>query len=518
MKHGWKILFLVLLLLPMLPISFAQAAEVQTGLFTGDDQGGLYDPSAAIKIDLSGQKNGYEITMAGTYILTGTMNGRLTIRAGKKDLVQLVLNEATIMNPDGPGVYGLQADRIVLTLAEGTRNSIRDGAAYPLDEEGANAAVYAKTDLTINGSGSLEVIGQTAHGILSKDDLLVESGNLNIASVKDGLRGKDSVTILDGTIRIEAGSDGVISTGAETGKGSVTVEDGKITVVAGRDGIQAEGSISIANGIFDIKTGESVTQTQETSKAEQNAPLDYGIPPEGLEADRMPQYGMPSEGPPQAGMPRWGGWVEETEASYSGESMKGLKAVQSVSVMEGVFNLNTQDDAIHSDGDVIIKGGTYTILTGNDGVHADMNLHIMGGELMIHESFEGMEGRTVTIDGGIITITASDDGINAASGTEHDDMGMRGRMAAEKDAWVTINGGTITVTAGYDAIDSNGDININGGTVNLNTRRAGGGTMTIDPSGSYNYTGGQVTTNDGSENGGGGMPRDGQSPRPWRRP
>ena len=525
MKRKWTALFLALLALPVLALGAGLIAEEQTKPYKDEDLNSAYDPAAAIRVDLGLQENGYLITRGGTYVLTGTLNGPLTVQAGEDDLVRLVMDNADIANPDGPAVYGRQAGKVILTLAEGSVNSVSDGADYPLDEEGANAAVYIQADLTVNGSGSLTVTGQTAHGILSNDDLLIMGGSLSVTSVRDGLRGKDSVVLLDGDIRIEAGSDGIVSTNTETGKGSVIINSGSFIIMAGRDGIQAAGSLSISEGTFDIRTGEGGTQVQAAVTEEETTPFGMPVQSDAVSsATRQggvaPEQGLLSEGLPQEGMPRRGGWLEETEPADSEESSKGIKAVLSVTIQGGTFSLDTQDDAIHSNGDVTIAGGVHTILTGDDGVHADGNLILTGGDLTINGCYEGLEGKTVTITGGTITITASDDGINAASGTAQAGMGMRGGMAAQEGVWVAINGGTVRVTAGYDGIDSNGDITISGGTVDLSVQRAGGGNMAIDPSGAYTFTGGQVTTNDGSESGRnamGGMPQDGQLMRPGKR-
>ncbi len=486
----------------------------QTVRYKEEDLDASYDPDAAVQVDLNLQQGGYSITEAGTYVLAGTMEGPLSIEAGEEDLVRLVLNGAHIVNPDGPAIYGLQADKLILTLAEGTANSVSDGAGYEPDEEGANAAVYTKTDLTINGDGSLEVSGETAHGVLSKDDLLIVSGSLAVASVKDGLRGKDSVTVLNGDLRIEAGSDGIVSTSAADGKGTVRIEGGQFTITVGRDGIQAESILTVSGGIFDITTGEGGTQVPVSTEAQAMAP------PDASATTRW--QGMR----PQQGWPPDGGWTEEEEAvPDAGESMKGLKAGVSVSILGGRFNLNTEDDAIHSNGEVLIGDGDLSILTGDDGVHADGDLRILSGALSITGCYEGLEGKTVTIDGGSISIIASDDGVNAAGGEEQAGMGARGRMSPQEGVWVLINGGEIKVTAGYDGIDSNGDITVNGGTLDLTVLRAGGGNRAIDPSGSYTHIAGQVTTNDGSESqtgfmgGPGGLPGDGQTgwPAPRRR-
>ncbi|MHC1787645.1 MAG: carbohydrate-binding domain-containing protein [Christensenellales bacterium] len=470
----------------------AWAAQPATGesltVYKDEDLNVSYDLSTATRVDLGQQQGTYTISQGGAYVLTGSMTGQLVIQAPEADTVWLVMDNASISNPDGVAIYGLEADKIILTLAEGTSSLVSDGAGYAPDEEGADAAIYTKTDLTINGSGSLTVNGQTAHGILSKDDLVIAGGTLTITSVKDGLRGKDSVAVREGSISVTAGSDGIVATGTETGTGYVQIDGGTFTIKAQRDGIQAETDMIIRDGAFDITTG---TGTQAAASAE--AVQSITVADATTSATRQQNGGLQRQNPQQDG-----GWQEPVTSNSTAETMKALKAGVSLTIKGGRFNLNAQDDAVHSNGDVTIENGIFTITTGDDGVHADNSVLIKGGDLTISGCYEGLEGKTVTIDGGSILINASDDGINAAGGA----AASGGREAAQAGVQVIINGGTVKVTAGFDGIDSNGTLAINGGVVDLTSQRSGGGgTYAIDTNGGYTYTAGQVTTNDGSEKG-----------------
>lgn len=508
-KYKWFTVLLALVLaVPAWAMLAGSAAHGQDAALNEEDGNSAYDSGTAVQVSLDQQQGGYVISAGGTYVLSGTLNGMLTVQAGENDLVRLVLNNAVLANDSGPAIYARKADKVILTLAEGSSNEVRDGAGYEPDEDGANAAVYAKTDLTINGSGSLRIIAQTAHGVLSRDRLAIAGGTIAVTSVKDGLRGKDSVVIADGSLDITAGSDGIVSTGTQQGTGVVTILGGDIRIRAQRDGIQAETDLSILGGTFDILTGDGATAGEVAANLPAEPPADaISGATRGQGTGQQPtvpqQDGRRQPMPPQDGSrpPRAGGWQQPAATNSTEESRKALKAGSSLRIAGGQFTINAQDDALHTNGDAVVSDGIFRIQTGDDGVHADGALLVQGGDLLITACYEGLEAKTVTIDGGRIDITATDDGINAASGSAQTGMGMRGGMSPEAGVSVTINGGNVKVVAGFDGIDSNGTAAIHGGVVSLTSQRSGsGGTFAIDTNGGYTYTAGQVTTNDGSEN------------------
>lgn len=418
-------------------------AKGETAEYSDTDRNTAYDATATY-VSLGSVGSSYTITAGGDYVLSGTMEGGITVEAGSKDKVHIVLSNASVENPSGPALYVKAADKVVLTLEEGTQNTLRDGAGYAPDAEGADAAVYSKADLTINGTGSLTVNGSTAHGIVSKDDLKIISGSLTVTAVKDAIVGKDSVSIADGVFVLTAGSDGIASTGTEEGKGGVIIENGQYTIMTG---------------------GGAAAVTHDTSR----------------------RFGR--------------GWQQQQPAKADDTvSMKGIKAQGGLTIMGGTFTLDTEGDALHSNGDLTVRGGQFTISAGDDALHADRAVWVYDGVIQVKSSYEGIEGLTVTVEGGTIDILASDDGINASGGTA---SGFGSREAPQEGVAVVVNGGTVRVTAANDAIDSNGTITINGGDLNLTSRNAGGGTAALDANGQVALNGGSVVTNDGSENGDG---------------
>ena len=107
-----------------------------------------------------------------------------------------------------------------------------------------------------------------------------------------------------------------------------------------------------------------------------------------------------------------------------------------------------------------MTGGSLNITASDDGVHATTYLQIDGGTITINAR-EGLEATVVQINDGNISITASDDGINA------------GKKSTITTPLIEINGGSITIDMGQgdtDAVDSNGNIYINIGSLNITAR------------------------------------------------
>lgn len=202
------------------------------------------------------------ITKAGTYIVSGTLaDGRILIDAGKEAVVQLVLNGVELSNQTTAPIYSSGKTKVILTLAAGTTNTISDSKEYVFEnatDDEPNAPIFTKGDLTINGTGSLDVYGNYGCAIRSKSVLTVISGDLNLNAESDGLKGKDAVIIRDGNINIISGKDGIKSNNDEDAeKGYIWIDGGQIQIAAKDDGIQAETALIINGG--DI----AITESQE---------------------------------------------------------------------------------------------------------------------------------------------------------------------------------------------------------------------------------------------------------------
>lgn len=231
-----------------------------------------YDASSATVITLSGDSasvqgtgaqasaDGVVISSAGTYIVSGELtDGQLLVDAGDDDKVQLVLAGATIHNEDGPAIYVRNADKCFVTLDAGTENSLSDGSSYALEDDSDEpyATLFGRCDLTLNGSGTLNVTSAYRHAVCSKDDLVVVSGTYNISAVEDGLRGRDCVKIRDGVFAIEAGGDGIKSNkDDDSAKGFVSIDGGTFDIQAGDDAVQGKTLVRLAGGSLTVAAND----------------------------------------------------------------------------------------------------------------------------------------------------------------------------------------------------------------------------------------------------------------------
>jgi hypothetical protein len=190
---------------------------------------------------------------------------------------------------------------------------------------------------------------------------------------------------------------------------------------------------------------------------------------------------------------------EETDDSVS---TKGIKAANLVQIEGGTFTIDTNEDALHSDGNISINGGAMNINTGDDGIHADKDVLINAGVIQIEKSYEGIEGVNITLKGGDVSVIAADDGINVNGGSS--EFGMFGSASQdaeteedsattkeEKESLLLIEGGYLYVNADGDGLDSNSSIKMTGGTVVVyGPTNAGNGT--IDYDGTFTLEGGTL--------------------------
>ena len=383
------------------------------------------------------------ITSAGTYSISGALDdGQIIVDTEDEETVRLVLNGVDIACTTSAPIYVVNAEKTVITLADGTENHVTDGDAYLLEDaelDEPNAAIFSNDDLTIDGNGSLTVNANYNSGITSNDDLKITGGNITVNAVNDGIKGRDSIAVKDGMITVNVGGDGMQSNNDEDAeKGYIYVEGGTFNITAGEDGIQAETMLVISGGDVTISSGGGSINS--------------------------------------SGGDNWGNWGKGNESNNSNDSSsagsaKGLKAGVDITIMGGTIHIDSSDDSIHSNDSLTIDGGNIVLASGDDGIHSDSTLEINGGELSITKSYEGIESAAITINDGNIHLVASDDGINAAGGNDGSSIdGRRGQNAFDfsGDKYLYVNGGYVVIDATGDGLDINGSVKMTGGVVIAN--------------------------------------------------
>lgn len=423
----------------------------------------LADGGSACESDaVSITENTVTIKEEGTYVLSGALSdGMVIVEAEDTDKIQLVLNDVSISNSQSAALYIKSADKVFVTTVSGTENNLEHNGTYTaIDENNIDAAVFSKSDLTLNGEGILTVTAQEGHGIVSKDDLVLTSGTYVITSASHGISGKDSVRIANGSYTIVSEKDGIHAENTEDSSlGFVYLAGGTFDISSQQDGISASSWLQAEDGTYTILTGEGSSSVQNQSNGE------------GHPMEQMQQ--------------------ESTEEDTT--SIKGIKAGTQLVLNDGTYAIDAEDDALHSNGNLAVNGGTYTLSSGDDGIHADANATVSGGSIDITKSYEGIEGLSIDITGGEMTVLASDDGMNAAGG--NDSSGFEGpgpggdQFAATEGAYIHITGGILHVDASGDGIDSNGDVTVSGGETYV-SGPTNSGNGTLDYSGNARMTGG----------------------------
>ncbi|MBQ2896582.1 MAG: carbohydrate-binding domain-containing protein [Oscillospiraceae bacterium] len=367
--------------------------------------------------------SGVVIAHGGEYTLTGSLSdGQLVVEAESGAEVRLILDGVNVRCGSGPALWIKNAGRTVVELANGSENHLGSGPVFSGDALTleAEGALHSEDDLALTGSGVLAIVNQYSHGIVCKDALLLESGSYDVDAVGHGIRGRDSVEILGGEYVIRADKDGIQSNNdTDPALGMVTIRDGSLQIEAGQDGIQAETALRINGGRFHILSG----------RGSSNSVYAPGVLP-------------------------WKG----ADAALS-DSAKGLKAGTELYIGSGSFELDCEDDALHSGGSLRVEGGELSIRSGDDALHGDVSLTVAGGSLRILDAQEGLEAPQLSIQGGEVDITCRNDGLNANG---------------ENSPLLSISGGVLRLCCQGDGLDSNGDLHVSGGEIYVSAQPSDG--------------------------------------------
>lgn len=396
----------------------------QVDMFTDRDYDASYED--AVTITLSGSTasadgNGVTvddstvtITQAGTYLLTGQLtDGQIVVDVDESEKVQLVLSGATVTNSTSAALYIKSADKVFLTLAENTENALSTtGSFVQTDDNNVDGAIFAKSTLTINGTGSLTVDCAQGHGIVSKDDLKVTGGVLTVKAASSALTGKDSVRIAGGTLDLTAGKDGIHSENTDnTEKGFIYILGGTINITAGSDGMDASQNVTIKGGTFTLTVGD-----------------------DGIHAD---------------------GALTVVDGSITvTESYEGLEG-QTVNIQGGTVTVTSSDDGINAaDGSAAAMGP--------GAANSSCAINISGGEIRVNVSGDGLDSNgDLTVTGGTVYVSGPTNG---------------GGSALDYDGTATISGGVVVAAGYTGMAQNFGSASTQGSILYTFSQTVSGGT------------------------------------------
>lgn len=393
------------------------------------------------------------ITSAGNYILTGAYAG-ITVSVGNDETAHLFLNDATISGDAGIAISNTnKKSTLIITACENTENEVASKG------DDANA-IHVKGTLKINGTGTIKVSAKK-NGIKVSKGLSIADSTLNVTAGNHALSAR-FIEAENAKINVLSAGKDALNAECDDETQEFTLEEGYVSLKSSRvfasvsgDGIQADTFVYITGGSVDIETAATfVSYSAESMAAYDLSEDDFRYIKSGDTYKKIDD--VASKGARYAMIQSAKG-IKCGEIKYEidGTEYAVTKNTNYFIVIDGArVKINSSDDAIHTNsGNVLIKDGTLDLTTLDDGIHADELVKIDGGEITVNGSYEGIEGAYVEIGGGTIYITASDDGINAASDDE------------SVNEHIIISGGTITVDASGDGLDSNGTIYVTGGTL-----------------------------------------------------
>jgi hypothetical protein len=523
-------------------------------LFSNRDTDPSYEESEAVALTLS--KEGIEcssnavkvdgttatIKKEGVYVLSGELSEGQIIIDADKDKVQLVLDNVNLTCANSAAIYVKQADKVFLTLAENSQNTLSTTGEFEADgDTNVDGVIFSKDDLTINGSGELTIQAETGHGIVSKDELTITGGTLNITASGHALSGKDCVCISDGVFNLTAGRDGIHSdNGDDEEKGYLFVSGGTFTIQSDGDGLDASALLQIEDGTFTITAGGGSANAEVKTDsmgfgggrggfADPNGTKNFnfkdksdGISSESdNDAKEIPSGDMPTPDDVPGdmstlpdmpeNMPTQGDMTDHnqddgnhTDHQSDSDHNGGQTAPQASADQPEVLDTTgdesadtetdtateTSDKGIKSASGLIIDGGVFTIDSADDAIHTNGALEVTNGTMTLSTGDDGIHADdALTINGGEISILTSYEGIEGQTVTINDgnislvasDDGINAASGADGSGF----GGfrmMDTFTSGTQPV-----IQINGGTIDINASGDG-----VDSNGELYITGGTI--------------------------
>lgn len=389
------------------------ASSSDSAYFTKNDRDSDWDSAGATRITLTGERanvagggayvldGSVVIAQAGRYILSGTLtDGSVIVSADSTSKVWLLLDGADISRSDDACLRVEQADKVFLTLAAGTENSMTSGAEYSETalNDNTGGAIFSRDDLTINGSGSLTVTAAYKHGIDVNDELVITGGKITVDAPQDAIHANDGFCLEQAALTLHAGDEGVNVQGPEShlyiASGIVDIESGGAALKCASDMYIEGGSFTLDSQADGLHSGGSVTVT--------GGSLELRAGDDGIHADSAVAIS--------------GGSI------LISECYEGIEAL-TIDISGGEIELYPSDDGLNANGGVSFGPGPGMFMqrvSGTDETaNSDTWIHISGGSLTIVNATardaDGIDSNgDIVISGGVIRVSLTSSGSNDA--------------------------------------------------------------------------------------------------------
>lgn len=234
-----------------------------TDIFSNRDLKQTADLSDAVYLTVSDGKT-VSITEAGIYVISGSAsNCTIRIETDSESKVQLVLDGVSITNTGTPAIYVVNADKVFVTTASGSTNTMSVTGQFTADgDTNTDAVIFSKDDLVFNGLGTLNITSAYGNGISGKDDIKFTGGTYSITSALDAVEANDSIAVCGGSFTVNSKKDGLHAENDEDyTQGWIYISDGTFNITASSDGIQGTTYTQIDGGDITIKSSEGIEST-----------------------------------------------------------------------------------------------------------------------------------------------------------------------------------------------------------------------------------------------------------------
>lgn len=370
--------------------------------FTDREKSGSYKASEAVKITLNkttatvsgsvAKADGSTITITeeGVYIVSGTLeDGQIIVDASDSDKVQIVLDGVHINCETNAAIYVREADKVFITLAENSSNTLGGGNEYTqIDDNTVDGVIFSKSDLVCNGTGSLTIEADYKHGIVSKDDLVITGGTYKITAADNGITAKDQLKILDGSFVIDAANSAVKAKNTDdTELGNIYIAGGVFTVKAEQDGFHATGSIVVDDGTITVNSGDdgSISGASDGKEPPQMPPdTENGSdmqPSQDFDPENAPSGGNAPQNFDPGNAPSDGDAPQMMQGGPGGGGNSELY----IKITGGTLTVSADGDGLDSNGGLLVTGGTTIVYgptsDGDSALDYDGSAIVTGGTL-----------------------------------------------------------------------------------------------------------------------------------------